>query len=124
LPEQTVRHGETPRLYSYQPRILANDAGLAFGEMARMYADDEIDLDEIARIMNVAGDIARTMEDDARSVLDVMREQGEIDDEMHRRLQSAIEGAGGDYVMSTRERTDESVGEGEFVEDYTSGRPD
>lgn len=124
MTKQTARQDKPRRPYGYRPRLVPNDAGRALGEMIKMYADGDIELDEIARVMNAAGDTARTMEDNARSVLDVLHEQGEIDDDMHRRLQSAVAGASGTYVMSTRERTEEPASDGEFVEDYTSSKGD
>lgn len=96
MTKQTARQDKPRRPYGYRPRLVPNDAGRALGELLTMYAGREIDLDGIARIMNAANDAARTMEGDGSGidVLDALREQGEIDDEMYARLHRAVAQAG------------------------------
>ncbi|NUR01556.1 MAG: hypothetical protein HOY79_35010 [Streptomyces sp.] len=92
-----------------------------------MYADGDVDLKGIAKVLKASADAGRTSEDNALGVFDALRAEGTLDAATYERLRGAVERAGdeaGVYVMSTRERTDEPVGEGEFVENYTSRNGD
>ncbi|MFG2468710.1 hypothetical protein ACGFXB_25090 [Streptomyces canus] len=129
--DQDDQEPRARRPFGYRPRLVPTSGGRALGELLTMYADGEIDLEEIARITNAADDAAPTAKDLTLNVLDTLRTEGDLDAETYGRLRGAVERAGaeqgdepGAYVMSTRERTDEPVGEGGFVDDFTSRKGD
>ncbi|MCX5562736.1 hypothetical protein [Streptomyces sp. NBC_00038] len=129
--DQDDQEPRVRRPFGYRPRLVPNGKGRALGELLTMYADGEVDLEEIARIMNSADAAAPTAKDLTLNVLDTLRTDGDLDAETYDRLRGAVERAGaeqhdeaGTYVMSTRDRTDEPVVEGGFVDDFTSPKAD
>ncbi|MDL5199665.1 hypothetical protein [Streptomyces sp. ALI-76-A] len=124
---QDDRETRVRRPFGYRPYLVPNDAGRVLGELTAMYADGDVDLEGIAMVLKASDDAGRTLEDNALGVLDALRAEGTLDAATYGRLRGAVERAGdeaGVYVMSTRERTDEPVGEGGFVENYTSRKGD
>ncbi|WP_405775939.1 hypothetical protein OG241_08380 [Streptomyces sp. NBC_01390] len=120
--ETRVRHP-----FGHRPYLVPNPAGRVLGELTAMYVDGDVDLEGIAKVLKASDDAGRTLEDNALGVLDALRVEGTLDAATYERLRGTVERAGdeaGVYVMSTRERTDEPVGEGAFVENYTSRKGD
>ncbi|WP_340375874.1 hypothetical protein U5640_12405 [Streptomyces sp. SS7] len=125
-PETRVR-----RPFGYRPYLVPNDAGRVLGELTAMYADGDVGLEAIAKVLKASDDAGRTLEDNTLGVLDALRAEGTLDAATYERLRGAVERAGdeqvgeaGAYVMSTRERADEPAGEGGFVDDFTSAKCD
>jgi hypothetical protein len=124
---QDDRETRVRRPFGHRPYLVPNDAGRVLVELTAMYVDGDVDLEGIAKVLKASDDAGRTLEDNALGVLDALRAEGTLDASTYERLRGTVERAGdeaGVYVMSTRERTDEPVGEGAFVENYTSRKGD
>ncbi|MDH2390078.1 hypothetical protein QCN29_15015 [Streptomyces sp. HNM0663] len=128
---QDDRETRVRRPFGYRPYLVPNDAGRVLDELTVIYADGDVGLEGIAKVLKASDDAGRTLEDNALGVLDVLRAEGTLDAVTYERLRGAVERAGdeqvgeaGAYGMSTRERTDEPAGEGGFVDDFTSAKGD
>ncbi|MFF4410135.1 hypothetical protein [Streptomyces sp. NPDC001404] len=92
------------------------------GELTAMYTYGDVDLEGIAKVLKASDDAGCTLEDNTLGVLDALRVEDTLKAATYDRLRGAVGRAGdeaGVHVMSTRERTDEPVGEGGFVENCT-----
>ncbi|WP_328689867.1 hypothetical protein OHA74_12265 [Streptomyces phaeochromogenes] len=124
---QDDRETRVRRPFGHRPYLVPNAAGRVLVELTAMYVHGDVDLEGIAKVLKASDDAGRTLEDNAIGVLDALRAEGTLDVATYERLRGTVERAGdeaGMYVMSTRERTDEPVGEGAFVENYTSRKGD
>lgn len=76
---QDDRETRVRRPFGYRPYLVPNDAGRVLGELTAMYADGDVDLEGIAKVLKASDDAGRTLEDNTLGVLDALRAEGTLD---------------------------------------------